>query len=226
MQTEIRHQPAFAVARLTLAKGESVKAETGAMAAMSAGIEIEAKMEGGLFKALKRSALGGDSFFVTTYSASADNAWVDVAANLPGDIAILEVSPDRGVAVTKGSWLANEASITMDTQWGGSENFFGGESGFIAHMTGQGKVVVASYGAIDLHTLAAGETFTVDSGHIVAYDDGVGLEAKTAGGFMNAIKSGEGFVVEMRGPGRVWTQSRNPSGLINWLTQVLPFTRS
>jgi uncharacterized protein (AIM24 family) len=60
----------------------------------------------------------------------------------------------------------------------------------------------------------------------VAYDDGVGMEAKTAGGFMNAVKSGEGFVVEMRGPGRVWTQTRNPSGLVNWLTQVLPFTRS
>ncbi|MFM7148105.1 MAG: AIM24 family protein, partial [Actinomycetales bacterium] len=50
--------------------------------------------------------------------------------------------------------------------------------------------------------------------------------AKTAGGFMNAMKSGEGFVVEMTGPGRVWTQSRNPNGLINWLTQVLPFTRA
>ncbi len=226
MQTEIRHQPAFAVARLTLSTGESVKAETGAMAAMSAGIQIEAKMEGGLFKALKRSALGGDSFFVTTYSSSAEGAWVDVAANLPGDIAIIEVTSDRAVAVTKGSWLANEASVTMDTKWGGAKNLFGGEGGFIAHMTGQGKVVVASYGALDLHTLAAGEAVTVDSGHLVAYDDGVGMVAKTAGGFMNAMKSGEGFVVEMTGPGRVWTQSRNPNGLINWLTQVLPFTRA
>lgn len=226
MQTEIRHQPAFAVARLTLANGESVKAETGAMAAMSAGVQIEAKMEGGLFKALKRSALGGDSFFVTTYSASADNSWVDVAANLPGDIAVIDVTADRAVAVTKGSWLANEASVTMDTKWGGAKNLFGGEGGFIAHMTGQGKVVVASYGALDLHTLAPGESVTVDSGHLVAYDDGVGMVAKTAGGFMNAMKSGEGFVVEMTGPGRVWTQSRNPNGLINWLTQVLPFTRA
>lgn len=226
MQIEIRHQPAFAVARLTLANGESVKAETGAMAAMSAGVSIEAKMEGGLFKALKRSALGGDSFFVTTYSSSADGSWVDVAANLPGDIAVVDVTPDRAVAVTKGSWLANEASVAMDTKWGGAKNLFGGEGGFIAHMTGTGKVVVASYGALDLHTLGAGETFTVDSGHLVAYDDGVGMVAKTAGGFMNAMKSGEGFVVEMTGPGRVWTQTRNPSGLINWLTQVLPFTRA
>lgn len=226
MQIEIRHQPAFAVARLTLANGESVKAETGAMAAMSAGVTIEAKMEGGLLKALKRSALGGDSFFVTTYTSAADGSWVDVAANLPGDIAVVDVAPDRAVAVTKGSWLANEASVAMDTKWGGAKNLFGGEGGFIAHMTGTGKVVVASYGALDLHTLSAGETLTVDSGHLVAYDDGVGMVAKTAGGFMNAMKSGEGFVVEMSGPGRVWTQSRNPSGLINWLTQVLPFTRA
>lgn len=226
METEIRHQPGFAVARLKLANGESVKAETGAMAAMSAGVAIEAKMEGGLFKALKRSALGGDSFFVTTYISNADNSWVDVAANLPGDIAVIDVTTAQAVAVTKGSWLANEASVAMDTKWGGAKNLFGGEGGFIAHMTGAGKVVVASYGALDLHTLAAGETFTVDSGHLVAYDDGVGLVAKTAGGFMNAMKSGEGFVVEMTGPGRVWTQTRNPNGLINWLTTVLPFTRA
>lgn len=226
MQIDIRHQPAFAVARLTMANGEAVKAESGSMAAMSAGVTIEAKMEGGFLKALKRSALGGDSFFVTTYTSGADNSWVDVAANLPGDIAVIEVAGDRGLAVTKGSWLANETSVTMDTKWGGAKNLFGGEGGFIAHMTGAGKVVVASYGALDLHELAAGEHFTVDSGHLVAYDDAVGMVAKTAGGFMTAMKSGEGFVVEMTGPGRVWTQSRNPSGLINWLTQVLPFTRA
>ena len=49
----------IAVARITMGAGETLKAETGAMAAMSAGVTIEAKMEGGLFKALRRSAIGG-----------------------------------------------------------------------------------------------------------------------------------------------------------------------
>ncbi len=226
MRVEIRHQPAFAVARLFLGAGETVKAESGSMAAMSAGITIEAKMEGGLFKALKRSALGGESFFVTTYASTVAEGWVDVAANLPGDIASIDVTGDRGLAVTRGSWLGHESSVDMDTSWGGAKNLFGGEGGFIAHMTGNGKVVVGSYGALDLHVLQAGEGFTVDSGHLVAYDDGIGMQTRTVSGLMTSMKSGEGMVVDMTGPGRVWTQSRNPGALVQWLTTALPFTRA
>jgi uncharacterized protein (TIGR00266 family) len=225
MQVEVRHHPAFAVARVTMAAGESVKAESGAMAAMSHGVDVQAKAEGGLFKALKRSVLSGESFFVTTYECSVEGAWVDVAAYLPGDIVVIDVTPDRGLGVTRGTWLANEASVNMDTKWGGANNLFGGEGGFVAHMTGSGKVVVASYGALDLHELQPGQGFTVDSGHLVAYNDGISMKTRTVSGVMNSMKSGEGLVIDITGPGRVWTQSRNPNALVDWLTTVLPFTR-
>jgi uncharacterized protein (AIM24 family) len=67
---------------------------------------------------------------------------------------------------------------------------------------------------------------TVDSGHLVAYDANIAMTAKTAGGVMKSLKSGEGIVVEIEGPGLVWTQTRNPNALIDWLTTVLPFSRS
>ncbi len=225
MRVEIRHQPGFAVARVIMGQGETVKAESGAMAAMSGGVSIEAKMEGGFMKALKRSALGGESFFVTTYTSGVADGWVDVAAYLPGDIAVIPVSAERGIAVTKGSWLANETSVSMDTKWGGAKNLFGGEGGFVAHMTGAGLVVVASYGALDLMELQTGEVLIVDTGHLVAYDDGIAMKTRTASGVMTSAKSGEGLIMEMTGPGRVWTQTRNPGALVSWLTEVLPFTR-
>ena len=43
---------------------------------------------------------------------------------------------------------------------------------------------------------------------------------------MIVYTTGEGMVVELTDLGRVWTQSRNPNGLIGWLTTVLPFTRA
>ena len=85
MQVELRHQPSFAVARLHLAPGEPARVESGAMVAHSWGVALEAKVEGGLLKGLKRAALGGESLFVTTYTAPEQGGWVDVAANLPGD---------------------------------------------------------------------------------------------------------------------------------------------
>ena len=226
MLVDVRHGPAFAVARCTLANTEHVKVESGAMAAMSDGVTLDAKMEGGFLKSLGRSALGGNSFFVTSYTASKDGAWVDVTAVLPGDIAVLESTPERPLAVTRGSWLANEQSLVMDTKWGGANNLFGGEGGFVSRFDGAGKVVIASYGALDKHALNQGERMVIDSGHLVAYDAYIAMQAQTTGGIMKSLKSGEGIVLEITGPGLVWTQSRNPNGLITWLTNVLPFTRS
>ncbi len=226
MLVDIRHAPSFAVARCTLANTEHVKVEAGAMAAMSDGVTLDAKMEGGFLKSLSRSALGGNSFFVTTYTSSVDGGWVDVTAVLPGDITVIESTPDRPLAVTKGAWLANEQSLAMDTKWGGANNLFGGEGGFVSRFDGAGKIVVASYGALDRHALQAGERLVVDSGHIVAYDAYIAMQTRTTGGVMKSLKSGEGLVLEITGPGLVWTQSRNPNGLITWLTNVLPFSQS
>jgi uncharacterized protein (AIM24 family) len=49
---------------------------------------------------------------------------------------------------------------------------------------------------------------------------------KATAGVVQSLKSGEGFVFEFSGPGRVYTQTRNPAALIDWLTTVLPFTRA
>jgi hypothetical protein len=49
---------------------------------------------------------------------------------------------------------------------------------------------------------------------------------KVAKGWIQSGKSGEGFVMDIQGPGRVWTQTRNAGALVDWLTTVLPFTRA
>jgi uncharacterized protein (AIM24 family) len=102
----------------------------------------------------------------------------------------------------------------------------GGEGGFLIHATGSGPVVVACYGALDVIELQPGEAVVVDSGHLVGFDPSVQFTTrKVASGLMNTLKSGEGLVMEFVGPGRVLTQSRSPSELISWLTNVLPFNR-
>ncbi len=70
MDVDIRHSPSFALARLTLAGSERIRVESGAMALHSSGVELEAKMQGGLMKSLARGALGGESLFITTYTRS------------------------------------------------------------------------------------------------------------------------------------------------------------
>src|SRR5665811_2136976 len=114
MQIQLRHNPAFTVGRLFLAPGESARVESGAMIAHSAGVDLAAKSDGGLMAGLRRSMLGGESFFVTTYTAPADGGWVDVAGVLPGDIAVVDIAPDRPYYLAKGNWIANSATVQID----------------------------------------------------------------------------------------------------------------
>jgi uncharacterized protein (TIGR00266 family) len=227
VQVETRHSPSFAVARVHLAPGESVRAESGAMAMTSLGVQIAAQMQGGLLGSLKRSVLGGESLFVTTFTGHPQApSWVDLAARLPGDVVSFDVTPGRGIVFTRGSWLANDVGVEMDTKWGGARMLFGGEGGFVLHMSGLGTVLGACYGALDRHDLGAGQGFTVDSGHLVAYEETVQIQSRAAApGLMQSWKSGEGLVLDVHGPGTVWTQTRSPAEFVRWLTSSLPGQR-
>jgi hypothetical protein len=85
---EILHQPAFSLAVLTLQAEQSIMAEAGAMVSMSANVELQSQMKGGLFGALKRAA-GGESAFVSTFTAHGGPGEVTLA---PGDIAAIELN--------------------------------------------------------------------------------------------------------------------------------------
>ena len=218
MRVETRHTPSFGIARCTLGGGESVKVEAGAMMAMSAGMDLKSKAEGGVFKSLKRAALGGESFFLTTYNAPAQGGWVDVAPRLPGDLVTFDVTADLSYVIQKGSWLASSMDITLDTKWGGFKNLFGSEGGFVVRASGSGPLVLGCFGALDKWELAAGESITVDTGHMVAYQDSVAMSLrKVTGGMVQSFKSGEGIVFDFTGPGIVYTQTRNPNELISWI---------
>jgi uncharacterized protein (TIGR00266 family) len=223
MRVDLRHNPSFAAARVTLGAAEELRCESGAMMAMSAGIAVEASTRGGVMKGLKRSFLGGESLFVTTFTAPASGGWVDVAHFLAGDIVVIGVSPEQPLSITKGCWLASGAGVQLDTKWGGFKNLFGGEGGFLVRATGEGTVLVACYGALDTVDLAPGESMTVDTGHVVAFNSTVTSQIrKVTTGVVQTLKSGEGYVFDFTGPGWVMTQTRNPSALAAWLRELMP----
>jgi uncharacterized protein (AIM24 family) len=66
--------------------------------------------------------------------------------------------------------------------------------------------------------LEAGQGITLDTGHMVAYEDSVQMTIRKAtGGLVQTFKSGEGLVFDFVGPGKVWTQTRNPNELLGWI---------
>ncbi|MDS0133458.1 MULTISPECIES: TIGR00266 family protein [unclassified Amycolatopsis] len=223
MQVGIRQQPSFAVARLMLAPGEPCQVESGAMMATSYGVQVQSQAQGGIMKGLGRAFLSGESFFISTFTAPPNGGWVDVAANLPGDIQVITLDGRTGWAVTRGCWLASSHGVQTETKWGGVKNLMGGEGGFLTHATGQGQLLVSCYGAVETITLQQGEMVTIDTGHVVAYADTVQYQIrKVAQGIIQSMKSGEGLVFDFVGPGQIMTQTRNPSALISWIVSHVP----
>jgi len=227
MEIQLRHQPGFGVARVLLSPGETLRAESGAMMAMAADTDLDAKIEGGLMKGLKRSMLGGESLFITRATAGPQGGWIDLAPSLPGDVTVVDITPSVPLLIQKGSFLCAEAGVEIDTKWGGLKSLAGGEGAFLLHATGQGKVVVACYGALDRFTLQPGQQVIVDTNHMVAFSETVQMELKRASqSMMKSAKSGEGLVFRFTGPGELMMQSRNPDEIVQYMYKNWPGQRA
>jgi uncharacterized protein (TIGR00266 family) len=220
MEIQILHRPSYSLAVTTLAPNERIRAESGAMVSFSAGVEIETKAAGGLFKSLGRSLLGGESFFQNFWQAGPQGGEVTLAPELPGDIILIELRGET-LMVQAGSYLASEDGVEIDAKISGKA-FMAGEGLSILEAKGNGKLLVSSYGAIYEKTLAPGEKYTVDSSHLVAFDATISVQPRPVGGLKSTVFSGEGFVIQMTGPGRIFIQTRSPQSLINWIIPQLP----
>ncbi len=224
MQVEITSGPAFAFGTVAIGPGAEVKVEAGAMAAMTGDVTIETKATGGLLGGLKRSMLGGESFFINTFRSQA-GGHVAVAAKLPGDMRLLPLSGTTWF-VQSGSWIASDPAVEVDTKWGGAKTFFGGEGLFLLKCSGTGDVLVSSYGAIVERQIAPGDSYVIDTGHVVAFPEGMQYGVEKAGSWKSTILGAEGLVVRFQGPGSVWLQTRSPQDLIGWLSANMPGDRA
>ena len=224
MQVEISSGPAFAFGEITLPPGGPVRVEAGAMAMTRGDIQMATSTQGGFMKGLKRT-LGGESFFVNDFSSGSGGV-VGVAAALPGDLDHIMLDGSRALMVQSGSWIASDPSIDVDSKWGGGKTFFSGEGLILLRCTGAGDLLVSAYGALRSYTLGAGEVLTLDTGHVVAFDEGVTYNVRKAGSWKSTILGAEGLVTDFTGPGRVWLQTRSSSDLILWIQSKLPPQRS
>ena len=173
-------------------------------------------------KGLKRAALGGESFFMNTFTATPPGDQIGLAAPLPGDIAHWPLT-GQTVYLQSVAYLASALGIEVDTSWGGAKTFFSSEGLFVLKVSGTGDLLVSAYGAIHAIDLAAGQSYVVDTGHMVGWSEGVTYAvSKAGGGWKQTLLGGEGLVCTLTGPGRIYLQTRSTTDFINWLVPKLP----
>ena len=225
MEEQVEFQPAYAMLTLSLAAGEAVRVEPGAMVAQE-NVTMETKSSGGFFKGLKKMAFGGESFFLNTFTGGAGGGWISLAPSAPGDLAWFDVQPGRQLFIQSGSFMASASNVQTDTQFQGLKGAFSGESMFFIRAYTEdgmpGRVYYNSYGAIKAIPVQQGQTVTVDTGHVVAFEDTLQYQISKVGGMKSFMFGGEGLVMNFSGQGTIWIQTRNLSGLASILIPFMP----
>ena len=221
MKYEIDGNPDFGQLTVTLERGETFLAESGAMAWMSAGMEVKSRLLGGVGKALIRKIAGGESFFVAEYQHPAGGS-VTLSPALPG--AIQQRTLNNGsLILTAGSFLACTPGMELNTRFLGFKSFLSGEGGFFLECKGTGEVFFNSYGAIVEKEVKG--RFIADTGHVVAFDSTLDFNIKGMGNLKSTFLSGEGLVLEFAGSGALLLQTRTLPALASWLTPYCRFGR-
>lgn len=221
MKWEVTGGSAFPMIRFELEKGENVKAQSGAMVAMSEGLALEGKADGGITRALGRM-FSGESFFMQHVVAETRAGWVLFASPVPGGIAEVEIRPGHELSVQKNGFLAGTPGVEVSTKSQGIiQGLFSGQGLFIVSLSGSGTAFLHTYGSIHAIDVPKGEHVIVDNGYLVAWDSGMEYEmTKGASTWFSSVTSGAGLACRFTGPGRVLVQTRSPWGLGAW---VLPY---
>jgi uncharacterized protein (TIGR00266 family) len=221
VEIQVQYRPSYSLAIAQLSPNESIQVESGSMVGISAGVTLKTEAKGGILKSLARSVLGGESFFINTYTAPAQGGEIMLAPALPGDLAVRQMQGET-LLVQSGSYVASSTGIEISTKWGGPKTFFAGEGAILLKVSGSGTLLLSSYGAIHELPLAAGQSYTIDTGHLVAFSQGMGFSVRTVGGIKSSLFSGEGLVVDLSGPGTLLMQTRSESAFLGWLIPKLP----
>jgi len=200
--------------QIQLHQNEELYAEAGAMLYMGAGIDLQAKMQGGLMKGLMRKFLPGETLFMRVFRCHTASAHLALANPIAGKIIPMQLNGTT-ILAERNAFLCAIGNIDLTVAF--TKRFgaglFGGEGFLLQKISGQGLVFLHAGGNIIEFNLAPGEHLRVDTGCIVSMADTVNYDIQFVGGFRNALFGGEGlFYATLTGPGHI-------------VLQTLPFSR-
>jgi len=218
MKYEVAGNPDFGDLTIYMEPGEAIWSEAGAMSRMSRHLDINTHMIGGLVKAAARKLVGGESLFVAEYVCPEkrdEPMFVSFAPAIPGTIMHRHMNGEESFYLTAGSFLACTPGLELDVRFGGLKAFFSGEGAFFIEVSGEGDLWFNAYGGVVEKTIDG--KFTVDTGHLVAWEPSLDYKIGGMGGLKSTLFSGEGLVMKFSGQGKIYLQTRHIKSMAEWV---------
>lgn len=222
------------IVEVELDPNETVIAEAGAMLYMEEHIHFETKMgdgsepDKGIFGKLMSAGarmITGESLFMTHFTQrGSGKGKVAFAAPYPGTVTPVQLAScnNRTLIVQKDAFLcaALGAKISVHLNHRFGSGFFGGEGFIMQKLQGDGMVFFHAGGTVIEKELKGG-SLKVDTGCIVAFEEGITMDIQKAGDLKSMFFGGEGlFLATLSGTGKVWLQSMPLSKLVQALSPM------
>ena len=200
---------------------ETVVGEAGAMMFMEDGIDFKVMMgdgsnvDQGIFRRLAgagKRMMSGEGLFLTHFTNEhpAKKAKVGFASAIQGKIIPVDLAHfDGGLLTQRDAFLcaAYGTKISVGFTKNLGAGFFGGEGFMLQKLEGDGMAFLNVGGSVKAVKLA-NETIRVDTGCLVALQNGLQYKIELAGSLKSMMFAGEGmFLATISGSGWVWLQS-------------------
>ncbi len=208
-------KPDYGFVTVKIPAEKKLKVEAAAMATMDTNIEMKTKLKGGLSRFLT-----GESIFLNEFTAKNGSGTIQLAPACPGDVTHVYLN-NQTIYLQNTAFLASADSVNVETKFQGLiKGFFSGESFFLIKCSGHGDLWFNSYGGIIEIDVTDG--YVVDTGHIVAFTNGLDYSVTRIGGYKSLFFSGEGLVCRFKGVGKVWIQTRKITPFLGWVNPFRP----
>jgi uncharacterized protein (TIGR00266 family) len=212
----IEGRPDFAFLNVTIPAEQTLKVEASAMATMDSTLQMKTKFKGGFSRFLT-----GESLFINEFTAQAGPGAIGIAPGSPGDLDHVYLQEGQIIYLQNSAFVASAMDVKVETKWQGlMKGFFSGENLFLIRCTGPGDLWFNTYGA--MFQVDVKGDYVVDTGHIVAFDEGLDYNIDMIGGYKSLFFSGEGLVARFSGEGRVWIQTKKFQALASWAWPFRP----
>lgn len=208
----------------TLQKGDKMVSEAGAMGWMTANINMDTNMNGGIKKGLGRM-MSGESIFLNTFTCDSPNGIIAFPSSFPGKILHFNLKPGESIIAQKNSFLAAESTVDLKVFFKKkfSAGLFGGEGFILQEITGPGNVFLELDGYIEEYELDPYEVLKVDTGHVALFEPSVSFDILPVKGMKNIFFGGEGlFLTSLTGPGKVYLQTMPIQNMAAHISKFFP----
>lgn len=241
---------------IPLKEGESLNVETGALLACDNVTLKTARPEEGIWESVKRYFIGGKPFFVNCYTANQGGGWVGLEEEINGQVYGCRIPAGEMLTICSTAYLASTANVKLSTKYAGIKGCLSGLGIGLIHgelsestlkeieeeakdlspeekrklyETKVGRVYLNSrIGQVKIINIEAGKSVMIDASNVLAYTKGVESTIAKIGGLKTTFFSGERYMGNFSGQGKVFIRSGYNPNFQNdfvttsiWLTDTL-----